>query len=536
MNNVHFGTSRIILFSAALLGLGLIPQTWAQSAKTHPKKLNLTKKPETIGGGTVTDPAVGPAPSFGIGGPNMVLVKNWHFGTDGTIKNYTDMNANFQYHDQFNTFNNGFGNYGTNTVAPDKADALNGQPVEGVDSPPVRQFMEDSLKTFLTPLNGATTVDPNQHNAGCGSFVAKWKLPNGGSLLGRDIVWETRVRYVTPPYYWFALWTAGSEWSSVGGAQGAEMDLVESFGWDNGGTNTNYDGHYWHSASVATPYKDTVFYADWSKTMTSLGILNYDATQYHIWTWVYRHDDTFAMYVDGKQVQAGSDYHWTYGDRAGQPPINLDFLFDAAWGHTQVKIVDHTLPASAFDGKFYEFNYSRVYLSGGGAEAAYKGPHPLPGVVQAVDYDTGGYGLAYNQQSNGGKSGYRADNNGNVRPSAALDGTGYALGYSTPGDWYRYTVSVRAAGRYTAAFRVATAGPGGTFHLEDEKGRNLTGTLTAADTGGWDKWLTVTSPAFTLKAGAHTLRLVEDADGPNTWICDFDQISLSNAARGKSTE
>ena len=54
---------------------------------------------ETIGGGTVMTPAVGPAPSYGIGGPGMVLVKNWHFGTDGTIKNYADMSANFLYHD-----------------------------------------------------------------------------------------------------------------------------------------------------------------------------------------------------------------------------------------------------------------------------------------------------------------------------------------------------------------------------------------------------------------------------------------------------
>jgi hypothetical protein len=53
----------------------------------------------------------------------MVLVKNWHFGTNGTIKNYADMNANFVYHDQFNTIGNGT-NYGAVTVAPDAANAL----------------------------------------------------------------------------------------------------------------------------------------------------------------------------------------------------------------------------------------------------------------------------------------------------------------------------------------------------------------------------------------------------------------------------
>ena len=102
---------------------------------------------ETIGGGTVTSPAVGPAPSFGIGGPGMVLVKNWHFGADGTIKNYADMSANFFYHDQFGTIGNGT-NYGAVTVSPDAANALYNQPIEGVNSPPVRQFTADSCKPF----------------------------------------------------------------------------------------------------------------------------------------------------------------------------------------------------------------------------------------------------------------------------------------------------------------------------------------------------------------------------------------------------
>ena len=272
----------------------------------------MTPRPETIGGGTVADPAVGPGPAYGIGGPNMVLVKNWHFGTQGTIKNIVDMSANFVYHDQFGTYNNGFGNYGANTVAPDKADALPHQPIEGIDSPPVRRFAADSLKTFLTPLGGAATVAPSRHNAGCGSFMAKWSLPRGGSLLGRDIVWETRVRYVPPPYFWFAIWIAGNQWKWDGQAQGAEMDLVESFGYDNGGGNTNYDGRFWHSNTVASPSKDAVSYGDWNKAMASEGIPAYDAARYHVWTLYYKKDDSFAIYVDGIKVQSGSDYHWTF--------------------------------------------------------------------------------------------------------------------------------------------------------------------------------------------------------------------------------
>ncbi len=320
--------------------------------------------PEMIGGGTIDAPAMGPAPSFGIGGSDMVLVKNWHFGASGTVKDYADMNANFQYHDQFGTIGNGT-NYGARMVAPDAATAIPGQPIEGQDCPPVRKFTSDSLLTFITPLEGATRCKPSFYNTGCGSFMAKWKLPKGGSLLGKDIVWETRVRYVTPPYFWFAIWTAGNKWKMDHGAQGAEQDLMESFGYDNGGgpAYTNYDGRYWHSGAVATPTKDAVNYADWGKAMAAQGIKSYDATQYHIWTWQYNRDDTYAMYVDGIKVQSGSDYHWTFGGKPTDEPIDMDFLFDGGWGHTQIASVNKVLPASAFDGKFYEWNYSRVYLS-----------------------------------------------------------------------------------------------------------------------------------------------------------------------------
>jgi hypothetical protein len=308
---------------------------------------------QTIGGGTVDSPAVGPAPSYAIGGPGMVLVKNWKFGANGTIKNISDLNDNFQYHDQFNTIHN---EYGAKIVAPDAANALKGQPIEGVNtSSPVREFLPDSMKTYLVPLDGATEVVPSKLNSGSGSFQAKWKLPSGGKLLGQDIVWETRVRYVVPPYFWFAIWNAGNQWS-----HGAEIDLIESFGYDNGGGHTNYDGRYWHSAGPGA--STTVDYKNWAEGMASCGITSYDASQWHTWTWLYRTDDTYATYVDGIQVQSGT-VHWTRASILNGTPIDMDFIFDGTWGHTKIPSVNKPLPASAFAGKFYEWDYSRVYLS-----------------------------------------------------------------------------------------------------------------------------------------------------------------------------
>ena len=442
------GRCAAILGAAALLLLASAVQ-----AQTKPKAA------ETIGGGTVADPAVGPPPSYGIGGTGMVLVKNWRFGTGGTIKNYADMSANFYYHDQFGTINNG-GKYGSSMVSPDFADATGGQPIEGKDCPPVRHFTADSLKTTLAPLGGVAKVQVWNHNTGNGSFIAKWRLPNGGSLLGRDIVWETKVRYVTPPYFWFALWTAGNKWKWDGQAQGAEQDLIESFGYDNGGDNPdykNYDGRYWHVNTVANPSKDTVDYGGWGTAMKKMGIQSYDATKYHTWTWLYKKDNSFAMYVDGVKVQSGSNYYWTFGNTAEDEPINMDFLFDAGWGHNQIGSVNKELSASAFDGKFYEFNYSRVYLSGDGGPAP-GGPYAVPGVLPA----SGGH---------------------------------------------PYAIRVATGGHYGFRFRVAGAGA---FHLEDETGRNLTGAIVAPKTSGAT---VTTSDAAVLSTGAHLLKWVPNGGG-----------------------
>lgn len=442
--------------------------------------------PETIGGGTAWAPAVGPSPSFEIGGKNMVLVKNWDFGTDGTIQNYADMSANFFYHDQFGTINNG-GKYGSNTVAPDAANAVGGQPIEGVNSPSVREIMQDSLKTFLTPLDGTKTVKVSDHNAGNGSFMAKWRLPRGGSLLGRDIVWETRVRYKTPPYYWFAIWTAGNKWKWDGESQGAEHDLVEGFGYDNGGGNTNYDGRFWHSNSVASPSKDAWNFWDWGGTMKTRGIENFDPLQYHTWTWHYKKDNSFAMYMDGVLIQKGVDYWWTFGNKKDDEPIDIDFLFDGGWGHNQIGSVNKEMPASEFEGKFYEWDYSRVYLSDG-VGTARNGPHVLPGTIKAADFNRGAEGVAFGKMA---------------------DGT----------QWRNYTVEVPTGGAYQFSFQVAAKQAGARFHLEDETGANLTGILAVPKTGLQGARVNATKSVILL-SGAHALKWVQEKG-------DFDLLSLN---------
>jgi len=310
----------------------------------------------TVGGGTLASPAVGPPPTYGIGGSGFTLIKNWDFGTNGTIKNITDMDTNFMYHDQFNTYNDGGGHYGANVVASSSSTAISGQPyqgelISGVAVPTVRTFFTDYMQTYVVPLGGATVLDPFSHNAGSGSFQAKFTLPNGGSLLGHDIIWETKVRYVPMPQFWFAIWTSGNQWNN-----GAEDDIIESYGFQDSGGN-NLAGHYWHSDSFGS---NSVNYSAWPPGMASVGYNSFDPTQYHTWTVIYKKDNTYANYVDGTLVQSGTMY-WTFGATNGGTPINMSFIFDGSWGSTIVGNNEQNLNASQLAGTFYEWAYSRIY-------------------------------------------------------------------------------------------------------------------------------------------------------------------------------
>ncbi|MBN8526181.1 MAG: hypothetical protein J0M02_12680 [Planctomycetes bacterium] len=311
----------------------------------------------SIGSGRIDAPAIGPAPAFAPDGTGFVLVKNWDFGTGAgsTISTISQLSEHFQYHDQFGTIAN---QYGSLIVAPDDATALKGrkQPVEGRNTggKPVRAFTTDALQTFLVPLDGAQECHPSKRNVGNGSFQAKWKLAKGGSRLGQDLLWETRVRYTVPPYFWFAIWCSGNKWD-----KGAEIDLVESFGYDNGGGYTNYDGRFWHSGIVGGREED--HYGNWQSSMAKWGVKSFDATAWHVWSLLYAADDSITIFMDGIVVQRGFS-HWTLGTKPDGEAIDMSFIFDGSWGHTKVDSVNKPLPASAFEGKSYEWDYSRVWL------------------------------------------------------------------------------------------------------------------------------------------------------------------------------
>ncbi|MEU0815011.1 discoidin domain-containing protein [Streptomyces mirabilis] len=163
-------------------------------------------------------------------------------------------------------------------------------------------------------------------------------------------------------------------------------------------------------------------------------------------------------------------------------------------------------------------------------EGPYGGtPAAVPGTVQAVNYDTGGQGVAYNVTSvNGNANSYRAD--GVDLDNTSDTGGGYNLGWTSGGQWFRYTVDVATAGTYSLDLRVAApSAVAGALHLSDASGTNLTGAVDLPATGDWQTWATVTTHV-TLPAGRQILTLDQDNGGWNINHLGFTAGSGSPSA------
>ena len=138
-------------------------------------------------------------------------------------------------------------------------------------------------------------------------------------------------------------------------------------------------------------------------------------------------------------------------------------------------------------------------------------PATVPGTVQAANYDTGGQGVAYNvTAANGSANSYRSDGvdletTADTQDTSAPGGT-YDIGWTNPGQWFKYTVNVATAGTYTVSFRVASPyGITDALHITNSSNTNLTGSVAVPNTGGYETWATVTATV--------TLGRRADADG-----------------------
>jgi beta-glucosidase-like glycosyl hydrolase len=176
----------------------------------------------------------------------------------------------------------------------------------------------------------------------------------------------------------------------------------------------------------------------------------------------------------------------------------------------------------------------------GATEAPYGGTAAaVPGAVQAANYDTGGQGVAYNVTSvNGSANSYRSDGV-DLEATADTQGTtpaggAYDMGWTTGGQWFKYTVNVATAGTYSVAFRLSSPyGITDALHIANSAGTNLSGAVAVPNTGGYGTWTTVTA-SVTLPVGQQTLTVDQDSNGFNFHNMAFTLGSGGGGGGGSS--
>lgn len=155
-----------------------------------------------------------------------------------------------------------------------------------------------------------------------------------------------------------------------------------------------------------------------------------------------------------------------------------------------------------------------------------------PGItttIQAEDYDIGGPGLSYEDNTFNLNTGevYRTGTREGVDLAATPEGSDtFRITSAEPGEYVEYTINVSSAGSYQFDYRVSQTEVGGLMHGEvDGVAMPI---LQVPDTEDLNNFASVTQ-AQTLTAGQHVLRLSFDTAAANGDVADVDKIIITQA-------
>lgn len=151
----------------------------------------------------------------------------------------------------------------------------------------------------------------------------------------------------------------------------------------------------------------------------------------------------------------------------------------------------------------------------------------VPGTIYAPDYDLGRYGEAYvdldgaeTTHSSGGD--HVAWNKGWAYRSDGVDiekcndsySNGYSVGWTSAGEWMKYTIDVAEDAAYRLSIRYASNNTNTKMKFEID-GTDITSEVNLISTGGWTTWKSADIGNIVLKAGKHVMKVTTTAGGAN---------------------
>ncbi|RIK67085.1 MAG: carbohydrate-binding protein [Planctomycetota bacterium] len=334
--------------------------------------------------------------------------------------------------------------------------------------------------------NGTLKIIARQENYGGRNYTsARLRTMNRAEFqYGRM---EARIKLPSTQGIWPAFWMLPTNSPYGGWAASGEIDIMES-------------------VNIATTIYGSIHFGGQWPNNTHLTCTRSNGTNYSLdfhtfsleWTPTY-----LRWYVDDVAYCTRGSNQW-YSDAA---PGDDNAPFDHPFHFLLNVAVGGNFPGSPNGSSVFpqvmEVDWVRVYQDVASQEPYGGTPWPIPGQIEAEDYDDGGPALAYfdcDPSNNGGA--YRPSEEVDVQ--AAGEG-GFNIGWMCANEWTEYTVNVEAAGVYLVEARVASQSTGGSFHLAFD-GINKTGMVTVPVTGGWQNWTTVNATA-SLDEGVQVMRL-----------------------------
>lgn len=154
----------------------------------------------------------------------------------------------------------------------------------------------------------------------------------------------------------------------------------------------------------------------------------------------------------------------------------------------------------------------------------YTTARPIPGLIEAEDFDKGGEGVAYHDSNVGNTGGvYRTGEDVDLGTIPSSQGGGTCVGWTNTGEWMEYRVNVVNAGNYNLSIRYSSGAAGAQIGASfPDEGVTLFSNLDLAQTtGGYDGYALRTRYSIPLTAGYHTLRISIDQKGFNLDKVEF---------------
>lgn len=297
---------------------------------------------------------------------------------------------------------------------------------------------------------------------------------------------------------WPAIWMLPTNSEYGGWPKSGEMDIMENVGYDPNTIHCNIHTESYHH-SIGTNKGNSITVSD-------------PHTNWHIYSLEWNPENV-SFFCDGNLVFSFDNEHNTYKEWPFDKPFHLllNVAVGGGWGGTE-GIDDNIFPQQML------VEYVRVYEEDKTiAQAPFSGtPISVPGTIQCEEFDSGGQGISYadNSADNEGDASFRTDEAVDIETCTDTGG-GYNIGYAEAGEWLEYTVDISETGQYDISFRVACEGDGRTLSLSSD-GTDIITSLSVPNTTGWQVWDDLTVKGVSLKAGTQILRLtIGEADFVN---------------------